>query len=572
MRCLTPYARCAKGPGLAEGRILMLRQLAADSELSVKNGAELLDRLIKDIVSESAASYVSVWQASEKRPNAHTAQDETIPRAFSLSRFIPLLRERIIVLNPFTRMFLVSWITLLDSIPDLELVTYLPDFLGGLFRFLSDSNQDVHTATQVALDKFRAEIKKIARLKRGLALSKRSQAEEATKQSDSSPARSDRSLGSGMDVASDDASAPKERAEGEGQLGSANDDDRSDTINDDIEDDAEEDWVPGQDVQVDHVKILDILVAFLGGSSGLSPIWNHWLGLTETEEEIQLTALRWIDNFFEICPEDILAFVPRLLSDVLPALSNDIEQVRQAASGVNTSLMDYILSLPEEEPPKGEGFSASQAATQIAPGLPATAARELSYADRRESTFSARLARPSGRETPDTRSLEPPAQLEGARPSSSEGRPASQQTWNLDYDATVNALTLQFLNEHEATRVAALNWLIMLQRKAPPGRKLEINDGTFPALLKTLSDVSDAVVTRDLVLLSQMFRNSDESKFTSFMVNLLKLFCTDRRLLELRGNLIIRQLCVSLSAERIYRTLADCLERDEVGLLSQCFE
>lgn len=47
------------------------------------------------------------------------------------------------------------------------------------------------------------------------------------------------------------------------------------------------------------------------------------------------------------------------------------------------------------------------------------------------------------------------------------------------------------------------------------------------------------------------------------MVNLIKLFGTDRRLLEIRGNLIIRQLCLSLSAERIYRTLADCLEKDE---------
>ncbi|KAI9877244.1 MAG: hypothetical protein M1830_004453 [Pleopsidium flavum] len=47
------------------------------------------------------------------------------------------------------------------------------------------------------------------------------------------------------------------------------------------------------------------------------------------------------------------------------------------------------------------------------------------------------------------------------------------------------------------------------------------------------------------------------------MVNLLQLFCTDRRLLETRGNLVIRQLCVSLSPERIYRTLADCLEKDE---------
>ena len=303
-----------------------------------------------------------------------------------------------------------------------------------------------------------------------------------------------------------------------------------------------------------------------------SPTKAVQLVLTETEEEIQLTALRWIDSFFEICLEDILAFVPRLLSDVLPALSNDIEQVRQAADRVNTSLMGYILSLPEEEPPGKENLTASQSTPQIAPILPATPAKELISVDRRESTFSARHTRPSGRLTPDAKSLELPTQMDDAKPSSSEERPTSRQTWNLDYEATVNALTLQFLNEHEATRVAALNWLIMLQRKAPPGRKLEINDGTFPALLKTLSDMSDAVVTRDLVLLSQMFRNSDDSKFTSFMVNLLKLFCTDRRLLETRGNLIIRQLCVSLSAERIYKTLADCLEKDEVGLLPNCLE
>jgi vacuole morphology and inheritance protein 14 len=136
---------------------------------------------------------------------------------------------------------------------------------------------------------------------------------------------------------------------------------------------------------------------------------------------------------------------------------------------------------------------------------------------------------------------------------------------DLDYGAAVGTLTLHFLNEHEATRVAALTWLIMLHQKAPR-KVLATNDGTFPALLKTLSDPAEAVVTRDLQLLSQISRNSEDGYFTSFMVNLLQLFCTDRRLLETRGNLIIRQLCLSLSAERIYRTLADCLEKDEVRI------
>lgn len=52
------------------------------------------------------------------------------------------------------------------------------------------------------------------------------------------------------------------------------------------------------------------------------------------------------------------------------------------------------------------------------------------------------------------------------------------------------------------------------------------------------------------------------------MVNVLELFSTDRRLLETRGSLIIRQLCLHLNAERIFRTIADILEKDDVGLAS----
>jgi vacuole morphology and inheritance protein 14 len=91
-----------------------------------------------------------------------------------------------------------------------------------------------------------------------------------------------------------------------------------------------------------------------------------------------------------------------------------------------------------------------------------------------------------------------------------------------------------------------------------------MDDGTFPALLKTLSDPSEEVVKSDLQLLAQISSSSEEENFTSFMVNLLSLFSTDRRLLETRGSLIIRQLCLSLNTERIYRTFAEILEKDEV--------
>jgi len=53
-------------------------------------------------------------------------------KAFSLAHFIPLLADRMYVVSPFTRSWLVGWITVLDSVPDLELVTFLPELLDSL--------------------------------------------------------------------------------------------------------------------------------------------------------------------------------------------------------------------------------------------------------------------------------------------------------------------------------------------------------------------------------------------------------------------------------------------------------
>ena len=196
---------------------------------------------------------MSVLQSSEdaaldKESNKGSAQSESVdlPTAFSLAKFIPLLQERIYVINPFTRTFLVSWVTLLDTIPDLELVAYLPAFLGGLFKFLSDPNRDVHVATQGALERFLNEIKKIARIKRGIEESRRGQSDSKPKQSNSSDSGSVRSDRSTLNEKSDIADGDNDAQDGQ----------------------LDGDWVPGQDVQVDHSKILEILVAFLDSSSG----------------------------------------------------------------------------------------------------------------------------------------------------------------------------------------------------------------------------------------------------------------------------------------------------------------
>lgn len=508
-------------------------QLASDSELSVKNGAELLDRLVKDIVSESAASYISVLQISEKETSDPDALDEAeLPTAFSLPKFIPLLQERIHVISPFTRTFLVSWLTLLDTIPDLELVCYLPEFLGGLVKFLGDQNRDVNVATQGLLDRFLAEIKRIARLKKGI--------EDSRKEQESNKRPS---------AASDSASAATEQTVAEAEKDeNAIEDSDTDSV-DEEGTNIHGDWIPGQDVYIDYPKILDILVGFVDTSFGRFLHSRYQYILTFSDEEMQLTALRWIDNFFEISPEDILPFVPRLLTQVLPAMSSGSDQVRQAANRVNTSLLEYIVSLSEDTSEEGQAPSAK---------LPtATSSRES--VDRRDSTPG---GKPPDAPTDVKKQTSQEPSTEQTPRSSVISTPAPPT--DLDYAAAVNSLTLQFLNENEATRVAALSWLIMLHRKAPR-KVVAFNDGTFPALLKTLSDPAEAVVTKDLQLLSQISRNSEDSYFASFMVNLLQLFSTDRHLLEVRGNLIIRQLCMNLSPERIYRTLADCLEKEEVS-------
>lgn len=76
------------------------------------------------------------------------------------------------------------------------------------------------------------------------------------------------------------------------------------------------------------------------------------------------------------------------------------------------------------------------------------------------------------------------------------------------------------------------------------------------------------MIKNDLQLIAQISSSSDESYFKGFMINLLDLFSTDRGLLESRGSLIIRQLCLNLNTERIYRTFAEILEKEEVITLS----
>eukprot|EP00111_Clytia_hemisphaerica_P021141 TCONS_00062279-protein len=111
-----------------------LSKLAADPDPNVKNGAELLDRLIKDVVTESSN--------------------------FDLHSFVPILRERIYTTNPHAKQFIVSWLSALDAVPELDLLVYLPEFLDGLFNIFRDKSGEIRKMCEFILGEFLKDIKK----------------------------------------------------------------------------------------------------------------------------------------------------------------------------------------------------------------------------------------------------------------------------------------------------------------------------------------------------------------------------------------------------------------------------
>ncbi|XP_062552175.1 protein VAC14 homolog [Armigeres subalbatus] len=111
-----------------------LSRLVTDPDQSVKNGSELLDRLLKDIVIESSHS-------------------------FDLDSFIPLVRERIMAKNSFARQFIISWISVLNAVPEINMVVYLPEILLGLFQMLEDNMPEIQRMCESLLTQFLKTIK-----------------------------------------------------------------------------------------------------------------------------------------------------------------------------------------------------------------------------------------------------------------------------------------------------------------------------------------------------------------------------------------------------------------------------
>ncbi|EKM79888.1 hypothetical protein AGABI1DRAFT_72575 [Agaricus bisporus var. burnettii JB137-S8] len=564
--CLYNIAKVSKGEVLVYFNDIFdaLSKLAADSELSVKNGAELLDRLLKDIVAESAAYYIPLYPETERVRNEREERMSvlvTIPgdgeqeprKAFSLPHFIPLLRERIYVLSPFTRSYLVSWINVLDSVPELELVTYLPEFLEGLLKYLSDPIEEVRIATENLLADFLHEIRDVTYVAHHL-----DERESLRKRQGDSLSRTDTADLRGSMTAESYDGTVLEVAESPFEANGTSDEGSGSPIRDEKGNGGMVVLVPGQGVRINYGAIIEIFIQQLD---------------REQDEIQQSTALRWLAEFLTWAHEVMIPFTPRLIPCILPNLAHHVQMIQSVAIKTNKLLFDVIKSLPSpaDQVQKAASIVTTTTTTSTRaekirtppptsrlPPVPAGSTSAPPSTSISNNTTRSGISPDSATQpTPGTRPSSP------ADSTGTGGQPPIQEEADpFDYQLTVNELTIQFLSEWEETRVTTLQWLIMLHQKAP--RKiLSMDDGTFPVLLKTLNDSSEEVIKNDLRLIAQISSLSEEGYFKAFMHNLLELFSTDRKLLETRGSLIIRQLCLNMSTEKIYRTFAEIIEKEE---------
>jgi len=104
-----------------------LCKLSADVDNEVKCGVQVLDRLMKDIVTQGVTK-------------------------FQVDKFVPDLAKRMQLKNPFIRQLVLAWVTLLLKRPEVDMVLYLPQYLEGLFNMLGDQSRDIRHNADACLN------------------------------------------------------------------------------------------------------------------------------------------------------------------------------------------------------------------------------------------------------------------------------------------------------------------------------------------------------------------------------------------------------------------------------------
>ncbi|KAI7875355.1 ARM repeat-containing protein [Lichtheimia hyalospora FSU 10163] len=454
--CMYNVAKVSKGELLRFFNSVFEAQckLSTNKEPSIKNGRDILDRLIKEIAFELAGTYTT----------SHGIPQGTPVKAFSVQSFIPVLRRRIYSHHPAERLYVMSWIGLLDSIPEFNLVWYLPEYMDGLIRVLGDANQPVRANARLLLARFFQQIQTMVHQQHsdeGVALS-------------------------------------RQQKDGEQQQRPPR-------------------WGKEQDA-----RMIEILVPHL----------------TSPKEDIQRTALQWIIEFITIAKDVVLQFTPRIIIAVLPSLEHPVPTISAFAIETNRNLQKLVMENKSPEPVS----SKSDPSSSLDDHLPNQHKKDTNHGS---------MLIPSLRRTHRS-------DIGHQLTRRSELAPGDM----FDYQLTVINLRLQFHSDHTLTRIESLRWLKLLHTKARE-KISSTMDGTFPMLLKLLSDSSEEVVFLTLELIALVAEQGGAEEFDKFTKDLLSLFAIDGDLLETRGDLIISELCMHLGPEQVFCTMARILEQDK---------
>lgn len=559
---------------IARGEILLyfnevfdiLCILVTDTELSVKNAADILDRLIKDIVSAKLTVYVSILhqqnQEREIRSNfvgedgmsiqVNDIQDPM--KAFLLPKFIPTLLERMYTVEPFAKKFLLSWLELFDDIPSSELITFLPNFLEPLFRFLMNNcPSDVRIETQNLLNIFLKEIKAIYKVryevkKIQIINEKKRKWAESQKPEESSTPEADgvskdlekMSVSSGDEIKDDDGASIKSCST---TIIHKTEKDKSLRDESDLYEEGDTSlFINGQDIFIDYSRIIDILLSFLRtvppGANNSGTKFNDLAGEShDIYLEIQGTALKWLQDIISISPVSFTKYLPDCVSIIVQNVAhtddNNDTDLRNQFLAFNLSLQALLDRLNEggmveEELPVSPDFEVSESTIQ---GLNKEAYDEF-----------------------------------------------------LEFYLTPTLQVVMnecLLSINELSRLTLLEWLTFLYSSypsrflVPDSSETEKNSTNYiidlTSLLRSCADASHDVISKILNLASRISEDNQDF-FKDFMVKLILFFEND--VLESKANaasgaqttlsrgkveFIIRRLSVSISSEKIFQALSEVL-------------
>ncbi|KAJ1944539.1 hypothetical protein EC988_005962, partial [Linderina pennispora] len=324
--------------------------------------------------------------------------------AFSLENFIPLLAERMHTYKPSTRLYLIEWIRVLDSVPGLDLIEYLPEFLDGLIRFLSDPNDDVRTKTQSVLGELLHEIRECVELQRfdgamhaedemawgdaGEQQLNTARVRSSTMQSDvhvegrvaSSYRRphASGSFSSQHSLSQQSSRAPsvtgalparayvagsspsvcnfragngggsglglligRHRNAGSASLVS------SALVHGQLNDASGELRMAARRSKIRALREESALVPGVSVAIDFAACVNILIPhLESNDQEIQGIALHWVYEFTWICPEVMIGFVPTLINALLPSVSHPVSVLRHTAEDASRRLYDLVSEAP----------------------------------------------------------------------------------------------------------------------------------------------------------------------------------------------------------------------------------